>query len=138
MIKVKTKIGEFIVEQADAKNRPNDRISIGIHYYTSLPKEKYDFYIKDIGKFEYFIKGYSIFIDSIGISHQEKVYDLTIEDFEAIGDFKETTKGFYHMFIVARTENEEKGKELNIEQISKMIENIDSYHHLKDIHICNY
>ena len=32
----------------------------------------------------------------------------------------------------------EKGKDLKVEQIGKMIENIDNYHHLKEIHVCNY
>jgi hypothetical protein len=138
MTQIKTKLGEFIVDQMRSKKRENDRISIGIHYNKSFPKNNYDSYIKDIGKFEYFMKGATILMDSIGIAHENKIYDLTIEDFEPIGDFSETAKGYYHTELIAITGLDGKGKDLKVDQITKIIENIDNYRHLKEINLCNY
>ena len=134
MIKVITKIGEFIVDQADPKNRKNDRISIGIYYNSSDTKDL-NLFIKDIWKFEIFMKGAIIFLDSIGITHKDKTYDMTHEDFETIGDFRETKKGFYHMLLLAKTDSNGEGKELTSNEVAKMIENIEKYHLLKDVKI---
>lgn len=137
----KTSLGEFIVKEMNGKN---ERVNISI-FYNHVAREKIDEieskltdFIKDIGKYEMLVKGFSSLID-IGLPLKKQTSDITNLDFDfkKTGDFKHEERRFktqFYLYLYAKTDEiTNRGKELLPNKIDIMIENIDKYQSMREM-----
>lgn len=127
-IKVSTSLGRFTVTQGNYNYR------VILKYLENCENpENINNFIKDLGKFETFMKGLNKLFTEIGIT-RDKDYSLTHSDFETIRDFRyEVSENTYGLIInSARTVRENERKDLPITTIGEMIKNIDKYHDIKN------
>lgn len=142
----KTNLGEFIVEEAIGKFREKDRVRISVLYNGVDGEQRGEIksrlidFIKDIGKYEMFVKGFSSLID-MGLPLEKRTSNITNLDFdfERTKEFEDKDivtmdKTEFYLYLYAKTDKITKqGKELSPDNINIMIENIERYRSIKEM-----
>jgi len=142
----KTNLGEFIVEEMIGKFREKDRVQISFLYNGVAGEQRDEIksrlidFIKDIGKYEMFVKGFSSLID-MGLPLEKRTSDITNLDFdfELTKEFEDRDiltidKTKFYLYLYAKTDKITKqGKKLSPDNINIMIENIERYQSIKEM-----